>query len=892
MVKRVYQFGNGTADATIAMKDIVGGKGAGLAEMAGLGIPVPPGFTIATTECIKYNEIGKKLSDELKADVKVALARVEELTGKKFGDNSNPLLFSVRSGARASMPGMMDTVLNLGLNFDAVKGLATSTKNERFAWDSFRRFISMYSNVVMGMEGRVLGKTLDDFKEKKGYKFDTDMTVDDLKELVNLYLPLVKTHAGEFPMDPFTQLWGAIGAVFDSWENERAKVYRRLNKIPDEWGTAVTVQSMVFGNKGDTSATGVCFSRDPNTGNNQFYGDWLPNAQGEDVVAGIRTPQPINKNNVDPAHPLMTLEEYMPEAYAQLVKVYKTLESHFKNMQDMEFTVEDNKLYLLQCRTGKCTAFAAVKMAVDMVNEGLIDKEEAVMRVEPQQLDQLLHPIFDPKAKRVLIAKGIAASPGAATGRIVFTAHEAKEWASRKEKVVLVRLETTPEDIEGMNVSQGILTCRGGKTSHAAVVARGMGRCCVCGCEEIILDEHAKTMTTKEGKVLKEGDFISLEGSEGKVYEGKIDTMKPGLSGDFAQIMIWADEVRRLKIRTNADTPKDAKTARDFGAQGIGLTRTEHMFFEGERIKHMREMILSANLEQREKALSKLLKYQREDFYGILKAMEGLPVNIRTLDPPLHEFLPTEEHQIVEISKEMNVPAETLRQKIKDLHESNPMLGHRGCRLGVVMPEITRMQARAIFEAAAQLTKEGIDVHPEVMIPLVSTTRELEIERANVENTAAAVIKETGVHFHYKVGTMIEIPRAAILADQIAKYAEFFSFGTNDLTQMTFGYSRDDAGKFLPYYVENKILPADPFVTVDQAGVGFLLERAVTLGRKTRPDITVGICGEHGGEPESVKFCHKIGLDYVSCSPFRVPIARLAAAHAAIIEKRAANKSN
>eukprot|EP00033_Pygsuia_biforma_P000229 GCRY01000287.1.p1 GENE.GCRY01000287.1~~GCRY01000287.1.p1 ORF type:complete len:898 (+),score=266.42 GCRY01000287.1:43-2694(+) len=883
MVKRVYTFANGKAEGNAEMRDVLGGKGANLAEMTNLGIPVPPGFTISCDECNAFYRNGSKLSEDLKKEVLDNLKKVEEILGKKFGDKENPLLFSVRSGARVSMPGMMDTVLNLGLNRETLQALVKKTGNERFAWDSFRRFIQMYSNVVLGMEGEILEHIIDEKKKALGIKFDTDFTVDHLKELVEVYLPKVKEVTGvDFPMDPTEQLFTAIAAVFQSWNIPRAIAYRKLNGISDEWGTAVNCQSMVFGNMGDTSATGVAFTRDPKTGEHCFFGEFLVNAQGEDVVAGIRTPMPINHADKT----VKSLETVMPEEYAQLVKIQNTLENHFRDMQDLEFTIEEKKLWLLQTRNGKRTAKAAVKIAVDLVNEGLITKEQAILRVAPASLDQLLHPTLDTAAKKEKIASGLPASPGAACGSVVFTAEDAAEAFEKGDKVILVRLETSPEDIEGMNAAQGILTCRGGQTSHAAVVARGMGKCCVCGCADITIS--GKSFSTADGTVYKEGDFITLDGATGEVFKGKVPTVSPKLDGDFSLFMKWADEFATLKVRTNADTPKDAQVARDFGAQGIGLCRTEHMFFEADRILAIRQMILSHDREAREVALAKLLPYQRGDFYGLFKAMTGLPVTIRLLDPPLHEFLPDihDQKAVQAVATELGVSAEVLTEKIESLHEVNPMLGHRGCRLGCTLPEITAMQSRAIFEAACDLQKEGTTVVPEVMIPLIGTLAEFSNQKKIIVEVAEKVMAEKNVKVDYLVGTMIEIPRAAILAGQVAQEAQFFSFGTNDLTQMTYGYSRDDAGKFLPFYLDNKILPSNPFQTVDQEGVGFLMNHAVTNGRSTRSNLKCGICGEHGGDPASVKFCHKIGLNYVSCSPFRVPIARLAAAQAAIENKQ------
>jgi pyruvate,orthophosphate dikinase len=901
--KYVYKFGPGGAEGRADMKNLLGGKGANLAEMSNLGIPVPPGFTISTEMCTVYYEQDRNYPPELEEQVKEAMAWVEEKMGAKFGDPENPLLVSVRSGARVSMPGMMDTVLNLGLNDETVQGLIKNSNNERFGWDSYRRFVQMYGDVVLGLKPESKEEVdpfeaiIDEMKEEKGAKLDTDLTAEDLKELVRRFKQLIKEKKGvDFPEDPWEQLWGAINAVFGSWMNPRAITYRKLNGIPDDWGTAVNVQAMVFGNMGDDSATGVAFTRDPATGEKEFYGEYLINAQGEDVVAGIRTPLQITKKrSVEWAQQngiseeerrtrYPSLEEYMPEVYEELVKVYQTLERHYRDMQDIEFTIQRRRLWMLQTRVGKRTAQAAVRIAVDMVDEGLISKEEAILRVAPDQLDQLLHPQFDPKAEKKVIARGLPASPGAATGRVVFHAEDAEDWASRGEKVILVRIETSPEDIGGMSVAQGILTARGGMTSHAAVVARGMGTCCVAGCGALQID-YAKKQMRVDDLVIKEGDWISIDGSTGEVMLGQVPTIEPQLSGHFGRLMEWADEIRRLGVRTNADTPKDAQVARNFGAEGIGLCRTEHMFFEGDRIKAVREMILADDEAGRRKALEKLLPMQKGDFYQILKVMHDLPVTIRTLDPPLHEFLPHEEEQQREMAEEMGVPVEKIKEKVQALQEFNPMLGHRGCRLGITYPEITEMQARAIMEAACELTREGVKVYPEIMIPLVGTKEELAHQREVVVRVAEEVQKQYGVKVDYKVGTMIEVPRAALTADRIAEVAEFFSFGTNDLTQMTFGFSRDDAGKFLMEYIDKKILPEDPFRTLDQDGVGQLVEMGVQKGRKTRPDLKVGICGEHGGDPKSVEFCHRVGLDYVSCSPYRVPIARLAAAQAVAKEK-------
>ena len=883
MAKYVYFFGANKADGTAEMKNLLGGKGANLAEMSNLGIPVPPGFTITTEVCTYYYNNNKTYPKTLKGEIKENIRKVEEITGKKFGDIENPLLFSVRSGARVSMPGMMDTVLNLGLNDNAVQGLAKLAGNERFAFDSYRRFIQMYGNVVKGIDSEHLEKPLENLKEKKGVKLDTELTADDLKELVaNLKAKYKELTGEEFPQDPEEQLWEAIGAVFRSWNTPRAIKYRELNDIPDEWGTAVNVQSMVFGNLGEDSATGVAFTRDPATGENKFFGEFLVNAQGEDVVAGIRTPNPINEasKNIENKD-LPTLEELMPESYKELVTIYKKLENHYKDMQDIEFTIEKGKLSMLQTRNGKRTAKAAVKIAVDMVKEGLIDKKEAILRVEPSQLDQLLHPMLDPKAEKIVLTRGLPASPGAASGKIVFNADEAEKAAEKKEKVILVRIETSPEDIHGMNAAEGILTARGGMTSHAAVVARGMGKCCVSGCGTLIIDYSKETMQIND-KVFKKGDFITLDGSTGEVIEGEVPTVQPEFTGEFGEFMQWVDEIRILGVRTNADTPHDSEVARKFGAEGIGLCRTEHMFFEGDRIVAVREMILSETKEEREKALAKVKPYQKEDFKGIFKAMDGLPVTIRLLDPPLHEFLPKEEKEMETVAKNMNVSVEKIKELSEKLHEFNPMLGHRGCRLGITFPEIYEMQVKAIIEAACESINEGIKAIPEIMIPLVGTYKELAVLKDMTDKAAEEVMETYKTKIDYKVGTMIELPRAALTADEIAEYAEFFSFGTNDLTQTTFGFSRDDAGKFLKEYVEKKLLPKDPFVTIDINGVGQLVEMGVVKGRKTRPDLKVGICGEHGGDPESVHFCHKIGLNYVSCSPYRVPIARLAAAQATI----------
>ena len=874
--KYVYLFSEGNG----SMRELLGGKGANLAEMTNLGMPVPQGFTVTTEACTQYYNDGRQINEDIQAQIYEYLGKMEEICGKKFADPENPLLVSVRSGARASMPGMMDTILNLGLNDVVVEGLAKFTNNPRFAYDSYRRFIQMFSDVVMELSKKRFEEIIDEVKAQKGVKLDVELDTDDMKRLVVLFKEFYKKEKGEdFPQDPKVQLMEAVKAVFRSWDNPRANVYRRMNEIPYDWGTAVNVQSMVFGNSGNNSGTGVAFTRNPATGEKALFGEYLINAQGEDVVAGVRTPSPISK-----------LHEEMPAVYEQFADIANRLEQHYKDMQDMEFTIENGKLYMLQTRNGKRTATAAIKVAVDLVDEGMIDEKEAVCRVDPKQLDALLHPTFDPEAlkKADVIGKGLAASPGAACGKVVFTAEDAKEWHDRGEKVILVRLETSPEDIEGMQVSQGILTVRGGMTSHAAVVARGMGTCCVSGCGEIVVDYEGKKFTLG-GKVYHEGDWISLDGSTGNIYGEAIATVPadPG-SGYFGRLMGWADKYRQLMVYTNADNPHDAAQGYAFGAQGIGLCRTEHMFFEGERIKAIREMIVSDNVADREKALAKIMPYQQGDFEGIYEAMEGHPVVIRFLDPPLHEFLPTKEEDIVEIAGEMGIPLEKLHNVIDSLHEFNPMMGHRGCRLAVAYPEIAAMQTTAVINAAITVQKKHPDwtMVPEIMIPLVGEVKELKFVKDVVVKTADAIIAASGIDMKYEVGTMIEIPRAALTADEIAKEAQFFSFGTNDLTQMTFGFSRDDAGKFLNYYYENKIYESDPFAHLDQKGVGKLVDMAVKLGHQARPDIHMGICGEHGGDPTSVEFCHKVGLDYVSCSPFRVPIARLAAAQAAIKNPR------
>lgn len=875
--KMVYFFGNGVSEGDASMRNLLGGKGANLAEMVSLGIPVPAGFTITTEVCTAYYANNKTWPANLEAQVREALAKVEEAMGAKFGDPENPLLLSVRSGARVSMPGMMDTILNLGINDEVAEGLAKRTNNPRFAYDSYRRFIQMYGDVVLGVDHDKFEEQLEAQKKKAGVQLDSDLEAEDLKEVVERYKQLVEKEIGKgFPVDPWEQLVGAINAVFDSWNTPRAVTYRRLNDIPHDWGTAVNVQAMVFGNMGPTSGTGVAFTRNPSTGENEFYGEYLFNAQGEDVVAGIRTPQPIE-----------TLKDAMPEVYEELVSIYKKLEAHYKDMQDVEFTIQDGKLYMLQTRAGKRTAAAALRIAVEMVEEGLIDKKTAVTRVDPNQLDQLLHPRFDEEAvkKAQVIAKGLPASPGAAVGRVVFFAEDAEKWAERGEKVILVRNETSPEDIGGMHSAQGILTARGGMTSHAAVVARGMGKCCVAGAGAIRIDYEARQFTVGD-VVVKEGDWISIDGTAGTVMLGQVATVQPELTGNFATIMEWADEFRAMKVRTNADTPQDARIARQFGAEGIGLCRTEHMFFADDRIGAVREMILADNEESRRKALAKLLPFQRGDFYEIFKEMSGLPVTIRLLDPPLHEFLPQDDAAIAQLAKDLGVSEKEVRDRVEALHELNPMLGHRGCRLGITYPEIYEMQVQAIMEAACQLAKEGQKVVPEIMIPLVGTVRELEILKQVAVETAERVMKEAGVAVEYSVGTMIEVPRAALTADEIAREAEFFSFGTNDMTQMTYGFSRDDIGTFLPDYLEQNILEKDPFQSIDQKGVGQLVKIGTEKGRATRPDLKVGVCGEHGGDPSSVVFFHNVGLDYVSCSPFRVPAARLAAAQANIANPR------
>jgi pyruvate, phosphate dikinase len=904
-VKRVYTFGNGKAEGKADMRNLLGGKGANLAEMNLIGVPVPPGFTITTDVCNEYYRIGKeKMVELLQDDVKKAVAHVEVLMNSKFGDVENPLLVSVRSGARASMPGMMDTILNLGLNDQVVEGLTRKTGNPRFAWDSYRRFVQMYGDVVLGMKPEnkedidPFEEIIEEVKKAKGVKLDNELEVEDLKELVKRFKAAVKKQTGkDFPACAYEQLWGAICAVFDSWMNERAILYRKMEGIPAEWGTAVNVQAMVFGNMGDTSATGVCFSRDAGNGEDLFNGEYLINAQGEDVVAGIRTPQQITKigsqrwaelagvSEADRVAKYPSMEEAMPEIYKELDEIQTRLENHYHDMQDMEFTVQDGKLWFLQTRNGKRTGSAMVKIAMDLLRQGMIDEKTAIKRIDANKLDELLHPIFDKEAlkKAKVLTRGLPASPGAATGQIVFFADDAAEWHAKGHHVVMVRLETSPEDLAGMAVAEGILTARGGMTSHAAVVARGMGKCCVSGAGALNVDYKNRTVEI-DGVKLKEGDYISINGSTGEVYEGEVHTKAAELSGDFADLMTLADKYARLKVRTNADTPHDAQSARNFGAVGIGLCRTEHMFFEGEKIKAMREMILAENAEDRKKALAKILPYQQDDFKGILRVMAGYPVTVRLLDPPLHEFVPHDEKGQQEMAEAMGVSLAYIRQRVEALHEQNPMLGHRGCRLGNTYPEITQMQTRAILGAALDLKKEGVETHPEIMVPLTGILYEFKEQETVIRAEAEALFAERGERIDFLVGTMIEVPRAALTADRIATSAEFFSFGTNDLTQMTFGYSRDDIASFLPIYLHKKILKVDPFQVLDQKGVGSLIRMATEKGRSVRPTLKCGICGEHGGEPSSVKFCHKVGLNYVSCSPFRVPIARVAAAQAAIEE--------
>ena len=904
-MKTIYTFGNGNAEGRADMKELLGGKGANLAEMNLIGVPVPPGFTITCDVCKIYNEQGREaVVNLIKEDVIKSVHHIESLTGYKFNDPQNPQLVSVRSGAPVSMPGMMDTVLNLGINDEVAETLAKKSGNERFAWDSYRRFVQMYGDVVLGMKPQnkndidPFEEIIEAVKTAKGVKFDTELDVDDLKQLVKLFKKAVKENTGkDFPTDAWDQLWGAIYAVFDSWNNDRAILYRQMNQIPESYGTAVNVQAMVYGNMGDSSATGVCFSRDAGTGENLFNGEYLINAQGEDVVAGVRTPQQIMTegsrrwaklqgiSEEERKEKYPSLEETMPECAAQLVEIQARLEDHYKDMQDMEFTIQDGKLWLLQTRNGKRTGAAMVKIAMDLLREGEIDEKTVLKRMEPGKLDELLHPVFDKSAmaNAQVMAKGLPASPGAATGKIVFFADDAEEWAQRNEKVIMVRIETSPEDLRGMTVAQGILTARGGMTSHAAVVARGMGKCCVSGAGSINVDYKTKTVEI-EGVVYKEGDYISLNGTTGQVYAGQIETKAAELSGDFKELMDLCDKYTKMEIRTNADTPHDAEVARAFGAKGIGLTRTEHMFFDDQKIVAMREMILADSVEGREKALAKLLPYQKADFYGILKAMDGCHVNIRLLDPPLHEFVPHDLAGQETMAKEMGVSVEEIKKRVNSLAENNPMLGHRGCRLGITFPEITAMQTRAILGAACELKKEGFNPCPEIMVPLIGTVQELKQQKAIILATSKEVFIEYGVEVEFEIGTMIEIPRAALTAGQIAEEAQYFSFGTNDLTQMTFGYSRDDIASFLPAYMEKKILKVDPFQVLDQEGVGQLIKMAVENGRATRPNLRTGICGEHGGEPSSVKFCAKVGMNYASCSPFRVPIARLAAAQAAVEE--------
>ncbi len=870
-MKYVYLFTEGSKD----MRNLLGGKGANLAEMTNIGLPVPRGFTVTTEACTSYYDHHRKLTDEIMKQIDEKIEELEKITGKTLGDKKNPLLVSVRSGARASMPGMMDTILNLGMNDEVAEGFSEVTNNKRFVYDSYRRFIQMFADVVMEFPKSSFERKFDAIKEEKGVELDTELTAEDLEEVVTIYKEEYKKLAGcEFPQDPKEQLMAAVEAVFRSWMNDRAITYRRLNDIPSSWGTAVNVQEMVYGNRGETSGTGVAFTRNPATGENHLFGEYLMNAQGEDVVAGIRTPQSID-----------TLKEVMPECYEEFSRICKILEDHYKDMQDMEFTIEDGKLFMLQTRNGKRTATAALKIAVDMVDEGMITKEQALLMVDPKQLDQLLHPMFDEASLKAAecVAEGLAASPGAACGHIAFTAEDViRMHKDGVEDIILVRLETSPEDIEGMNLAHGVLTLRGGMTSHAAVVARGMGTCCVSGCSGLVIDEEKKTLTLKDGRILKEGDYISLDGSTGKVYAEQVKTVEASITGNFETFMEWADEYRTLEVRTNADTPRDALQAKKFGAEGIGLCRTEHMFFDEERIFNFRKMITASDVESREAALEKILPYQREDFEGLFRAMDDKCVIIRFLDPPLHEFLPKTEEEMRPLADSLGITYETLKNRVDSLKEFNPMMGHRGCRLAITYPEIAKMQTRAVIEAAINVKKEGIEVHPEIMIPLVGILKELQFVKKIVVDTANEVMDKAGVTVDYKVGTMIEIPRAALLADKIAEEAEFFSFGTNDLTQMTFGFSRDDASKYLNDYYQKGILDQDPFATVDQEGVGKLIDMAATLGRKTRSDLELGICGEHGGDPKTIDFCHRVGLNYVSCSPFRVPVARLAAAQAAI----------
>ena len=887
MPKWVYQFNSSNCEGTVSQKPLLGGKGANLAEMGKLGLPVPPGFTITTEVCTEFYKNNQKYPDDLKVQVEDAIRNIEKILGKNFGDINNPLLVSVRSGARVSMPGMMDTVLNLGLNDKTVLGLIKKTNNETFAYDSYRRFIQMYSNVVLDVDHHNFEDLLDNYKLTKGVLSDTDLKAEDWKTIVGNYKDIVKKNTKkDFPQDSHEQLWGAISAVFKSWQNQRAKTYRRLNNIPEEWGTAVNIQSMVFGNMGNDCATGVAFTRNPSTGENSFYGEYLINAQGEDVVAGIRTPRNITKKaRLESSSEDLSLEETMPEAFNELTKIYKKLESHYRDMQDIEFTIENKKLWMLQTRSGKRTAKASIKIAVDMVGEKLITKDEALLRIDPKILDTLLHPTLDPKAKKNVIAKGLPASPGAATGKVTFNADDAEQMKANNQNTILVRVETSPEDIHGMHAAVGILTCRGGMTSHAAVVARGMGRACVSGAGNIKID-YANKLFKVENIEVKEGDVITIDGSTGEVMLGEVKTINPDISGDFSEIMRWADEVRTLKIRANAETPLDSRTARGFGAEGIGLCRTEHMFFDEERILYVRQMILSKTKEDRLKALEKILPFQRKDFVEIFTIMKGLPVTVRLLDPPLHEFLPKTEKEIDIVAKSLKIHSSEIKNRINYLHEENPMLGHRGCRLAISFPEIYEMQCRAIFEALYELQKQKVEaVIPEIMIPLVATEREIEILKLLVDRVAKEVQKNNNFKVDYLVGTMIELPRAALNAKNIAKHTDFFSFGTNDLTQTTLGISRDDSGKFLDDYVENKIFKIDPFISIDQDGVGELIKLACSRGLETNKNIKLGICGEHGGDPDSIDFCHRAGLNYVSCSPYRVPIARLSAAQASIRSK-------
>lgn len=887
MPKWVYQFNSSNCEGTVSQKPLLGGKGANLAEMGKLGLPVPPGFTITTEVCTEFYKNNQKYPDDLKVQVEDAIRNIEKILGKNFGDINNPLLVSVRSGARVSMPGMMDTVLNLGLNDKTVLGLIKKTNNETFAYDSYRRFIQMYSNVVLDVDHHNFEDLLDNYKLTKGVLSDTDLKAEDWKTIVGNYKDIVKKNTKkDFPQDSHEQLWGAISAVFKSWQNQRAKTYRRLNNIPEEWGTAVNIQSMVFGNMGNDCATGVAFTRNPSTGENSFYGEYLINAQGEDVVAGIRTPRNITKKaRLESSSEDLSLEETMPEAFNELTKIYKKLESHYRDMQDIEFTIENKKLWMLQTRSGKRTAKASIKIAVDMVSEKLITKDEALLRIDPKILDTLLHPTLDPKAKKNVIAKGLPASPGAATGKVTFNADDAEQMKANNQNTILVRVETSPEDIHGMHAAVGILTCRGGMTSHAAVVARGMGRACVSGAGNIKID-YANKLFKVENIEVKEGDIITIDGSTGEVMLGEVKTINPDISGDFSEIMRWADQVRTLKIRANAETPLDSRTARGFGAEGIGLCRTEHMFFDEERILYVRQMILSKTKEDRSKALEKILPFQRKDFVEIFTIMKGLPVTVRLLDPPLHEFLPKTEKEIDIVAKSLKIHSSEIKNRINYLHEENPMLGHRGCRLAISFPEIYEMQCRAIFEALYELQKQKVEaVIPEIMIPLVATEREIEILKLLVDRVAKEVQKNNNFKVDYLVGTMIELPRAALNAKNIAKHTDFFSFGTNDLTQTTLGISRDDSGKFLDDYVENKIFKIDPFISIDQDGVGELIKLACSRGLETNKNIKLGICGEHGGDPDSIDFCHRAGLNYVSCSPYRVPIARLSAAQASIRSK-------